>query len=141
MAKKDGSTRWAVDYRELNKFTVPDSFPTSNLSQVIKSLEGSEIFSSLDAAQASHNVQINEDSQQITTFICMFGLYQFKRMPFRLKNAGAVYCRLLAKIMQDLGLQSVVHYLDDILIHTKGVDEHIDSLEAVLEPIGQQALN
>ena len=62
-------------------------------------------------------------------------------MPFGLKNAGAVYCRLVAKIMQDLGLHSVVHYLDDILIHTRGVDEHIDSLEAVLEPIGQQALN
>ena len=57
----------------------------------------------------------------------------FCRMPFGLKNAGAVYCRLVAKIMQDLGLQSVVHYLDNILIHTKGVDEHIDSLKAVLE--------
>ena len=54
-------------------------------------------------------------------------------MPFGLKNAGAVYCRLVAKIMQDLGLHSVVHYLDDILIHTGGVDEHIASLKAVLE--------
>ena len=51
-------------------------------------------------------------------------------MPCGLKYAGAAYCPLVAKIMQDLGLQSVVHYLADILIHTKGVDEHIDSLEA-----------
>ena len=96
VAKKDGSTRWAVDYRELNKYTVPDSFPTPNLSQVIESLAGSAIFSSLDAAQAFHNVQINEDSQQVTAFICMFGLFKFRRMPFGLKNAGAVYCRLVA---------------------------------------------
>ena len=63
VAKKGGSTRWAVDYRELNKYTIPDSFPTPNLSQVIESLAGSAIFSSLDAAQAFHNVQINEAGQ------------------------------------------------------------------------------
>ena len=72
MAKKDGSTRWANNYCKLNKYTIPDAFPTPNLSQVIESLAGSEIFSSLDAAQAFHNVQINEDSQQVRAFICMF---------------------------------------------------------------------
>ena len=96
MAKKGGSTRRAVDYRELNKYTIPDAFPTPNISQVIESLTRSEIFSSLDATKAVHNVQINEDSQQLTSFICMFGLFQFKRMPFGLKNAGAVYCQLVA---------------------------------------------
>ena len=53
-------------------------------------------------------------------------------MPFGLKNAGSVYCRLVAQIMDSLGLQSVAHYLDDVLIHTADVNEHIDSVEKVL---------
>ena len=91
------------------------------------------MFSSLDAAQAFHNVPIEEDSQDATAFVCMYGLFKFKRMPFGLKNAGAVYCRLVAQIMDNLGLQSVAHYLDDILIHTAEVNEHLDSVEKVLE--------
>ena len=75
-------------------------------------------------------MQINEDSQQLTAFIWMFGLFQFKKMPFGLKNAGPVHFRLVARIMQDLGLQLVIHYLDDIFIHTGELEEHVDSLEA-----------
>ena len=61
VAKKD--SRWAKDYRELNKFTVLNVIPTPNILQLIERLAGSEIFSSLDASPAFHNVQINEDSQ------------------------------------------------------------------------------
>ena len=92
VAKKDGSTRWAVVYRVLNECTIPDSYPTPSLAAVIDSLAGSTIFSSLDAAQAFHNIPIEEASQDATAFICSYGLYKFCRMPFGLKNAGAVYC-------------------------------------------------
>ena len=132
VAKKDGTTRWAVDYRELNKYTLPDAYPTPCLSHIVESLAGSRVFSSLDAAQAFHNVPIEEDSQDATAFVCMYGLFKFLRMPFGLRNAGAVYCRLVAQIMDNLGLQSVAHYLDDILIHTAEVEEHLDSVEQVL---------
>ena len=71
VAKKDGTTRWAVDYRELNCHTLPDAYPTPCLSQIVEGLAGSRVFSSLDAAQAFHNVPIEEDSQDATAFICM----------------------------------------------------------------------
>ena len=54
-------------------------------------------------------------------------------MPFGLKNAGAVYCRLVANIMADLGLESVAYYLDDVLIHTRELDEHLDVINKVLQ--------
>ena len=97
VAKKDGSTHWAID--------DPDSYPTPSLSAVIDSLAGSKIFSSLDAAQAFHNIPIEETSQEAAAFICSFGLFKFAHMPFGLKNAGTVYCRLVAQIMADLGLE------------------------------------
>ena len=133
VAKKDGTTRWAVDYRELNKHTIPDAYPTPNLAAAVESLAGSKIFSSLDAAQAFHNVPIKKESQDLTAFICAYGLFKFCRMPFGLRNAGPVYCRLVSKVMADLGLASVVHYLDDILIHTVGMDEHMEAIAKVLQ--------
>ena len=90
------------------------------------------MFSFLDAAQAFHNVPIEEDSKDATAFVCMYGLFKFKCMPFGLKNAGAVYCRLVAQIMDNLGIQSVAYYLDDIFIHTAKVDKQLDSVEQVL---------
>ena len=75
VAKKDGTTRWAVDYRELNRHTLPDAYPTPCLSQIVEGLAGSRVFSSLDAAQAFHNVPIEEDSQDATAFVCMYGLF------------------------------------------------------------------
>ena len=75
VAKKDGSTRWAIDYRALNQFIVPNSYPTPSLSDVIDSLAGSCVFSSLDVVQAFHNIPIEEASQDATGFICSFGLF------------------------------------------------------------------
>ena len=132
VAKRDGTTRWAVDYRELNKYTLPDAYSTPCLSRIVESLAGSKVFSSLDAAQAFHNVPITEWCQDATAFVCMYGLFKFLRMPFGLRNARAVYCRLVAQIIDNLGLESVVHHLDDNLIHTARVEELLNSVEKVL---------
>ena len=109
VAKKDGTTQWAVDYRELNKHMLPDAYPTPCLSHIVESLVGSKVFSSLNATQALHNVPIDESSQDATAFVCMYGLFKFLRMPFGLRNIGVVYCRLVAQIMDNLGLESVAH--------------------------------
>ena len=78
--KKDGSWRWAVDYRGLNKETVPDMFPTPNISQILESLGGSSVFSSLDAAQAQayHNISLTARARPLTAFIAYLGLFEFK---------------------------------------------------------------
>ena len=58
----------------------------------------------MDATQAFHNVPIEESSQDASALICMYGLYKFNCMPFGLRNVGAVYCQLIAQIMDSLGL-------------------------------------
>ena len=69
----------------------------------------------------------------MTAFIYMYGLFKFNCMLFGLRNARAVYCQLVAQIMANLRLKSVVHYLDNILNHSVGMDEHADSGEQVLK--------
>ena len=131
--KKDRSTRWAVDYRRLNQCTLPDSFPTPRIADVMEGLAGSRVFSTLDAAQAYHNVPIEPGSQDLTAFVCLFGLFTFRRMPFGLRNAGAAYCRLVQSLVDTLGCEGVLAYLDDILLHTWEVDEHIKLIHRVLQ--------
>ena len=97
-------------------------------------LAGAKYFSLLDAAQAFHNIPIKRESQALTAFITAFGTYQFQRMPFGLKNAGAVYCRLVKELLDRLKLDGQVSaYLDDILVHTKTEEEHLRAVDKVLE--------
>ena len=131
--KKDGSTRWAVDYRALNLHTVPDSFPTPRIAEVLEGLAWSKVFSTLDAAQAYHNVPVDPESQSLTAFICHFGLYIFKRMPFGLRNAGAKYCRIVQSLVDSLEMEGVLAYLDDLLLHTADIETHIDLMGQFLE--------
>ena len=69
----------------------------------------------------------------MTAFICAFGLFEFLRMPFGLKNTGANYCRLVQAVVVDLKDPGIAAYLDDILIHTKTVKEHLRLMEKVFE--------
>merc|ERR1712155_82732 len=133
VAKKDGETRWAVDFRALNAVTIADSFPVPSMGEVLMDLAGAKYFSSLDAAQAFHNIPIKRESQALTAFITAFGTYQFQRMPFGLKNAGAMYCRLVKELLDRLRLDGQVSaYLDDILVHTKTEGEHLHAVDRVL---------
>ena len=131
--KKDGTTRWAVDYRALNMHTIPDSFPTPRIAEVLEGLAGSKVFSTLDAAQAYHNVPVDQESQSLTAFICHFGLFVFKRMPFGLRNAGAKYCRIVQSLVDSLDVEGVLAYLDDLLLHTPDIESHINLIYQVLE--------
>ena len=86
--KKDEWTRWVMDLRELNKQTVKDSYPSTNIQEILHSLKGATVFSSLDACGAYHAVQIEPGSRACTAFISPFGTFQYIRMPFSLANAG-----------------------------------------------------
>ena len=125
--------RWAVDYRPLNKVTIKDAYPIPLLNQNIENLAGNKIFSSLDAASAYHCVEIEEQSRPLTAFVTPRGLFQFRRMAFGLANAPASYCRLVQMALDRIPSRIAIAYLDDILVMSKNVTEHINHLRLVLE--------
>ena len=139
--KKNGNVRWATDFRILNSLTVEDSFPTPNISEVLETLGESNVFSTLDAQNAYHCISIEEKSRPLTAFTTAFGLYQFVRLPFGLKNAGAAYCRLVSRLIEMLGVEGLLAYLDDLLLHTHYVDSHFKLLRLVLQAHGSLGLN
>ena len=95
MKKKDGRKRWVTDLRELNKQTVKDNYPLTNIQEILHSLQGATVFSFLDPCGTYHAVRIKPGSRACTAFISPFGTFQYIRMPFGLANAGSVYSRML----------------------------------------------
>ena len=84
--KKSGVLRLCVDYRKVNSITRKDSFPLPRIDESLDALGGSTFFSTLDLASGYHQVAMEERDKPKTAFICPFGLYQFERMPFGLRN-------------------------------------------------------
>ena len=76
--KKDGSIRWAVDYRILNRFTVPDAYPLPSIEENLERLQGSHVFSTLDAAAAYHHLPVKKKVRPYLAFITPMGLLQYK---------------------------------------------------------------
>ena len=138
--KKNGKTRWVIDYRELNKITVKDSYPLPHIDDSLSRLSHSKVFSAIDSAGAFHCIKIDKADRPKTAFISPFGLYQFKRMGFGLCNGPAVYARLVQKVLENIPTTVAVPYLDDIGIHSPDLATHLTALDRVLQAHRQAGL-
>ena len=131
--KKDGEIRWAVDFRKVNSYLQSDSYPLPNIQQLLEKAGGNRYFSSLDAVQAYFTISMDEKSRQYTAFAAPQGLFEFSRMPFGLKSAPAVYSRFICAALNSCGTAHLNCYLDDILIFTMTLTEHLTKLREVFE--------
>ena len=129
--KKDGSYRFCVDFRKINKVTKVDSFPMPLAADALDSLADAIVFSTLDLKSGFWQIQMQQDSQQKTAFATHNGLYEFLEMPFGLVNSGASFQRLMGHILRGLEYGFALIYIDDITIFSKSVDEHLVHLEEV----------
>ena len=136
--KKDGRTRFCVDYRNLNNVTIADAYPLTSIRSNLEALKGAKVFSVLDVASAYHHISVDPDSRDFTAFASPFGSFRYKRMPFGLKNAGSVYSRMVNRMLQQLPPGFCLSYLDDVLIYSGDVDSHVGHLEKVIQ-LHQQA--
>ena len=138
--KKDGRTRWCIDYRQLNERTVKDRHPIGDISDNLNQLNSSSIFSVLDGTGAFHVVPLSKEAKPKTAFSTPSGHYQFKRLPFGLSNGPATYCRLVQLVLQGLPRSRVVPYLDDIICHSQTPQEHLQVLEQVFQAYSKAGL-
>ncbi|KAE8184571.1 hypothetical protein A4X06_0g8536 [Tilletia controversa] len=121
-AAMDSAIEQLLDWEVIEPSQSPVSFP------VVMTLTGKKCFSSLDAI-----LGVAAEDRWKTAFVCHRGLFQYKRVPFGLRNAPAIFQRLMDKILGSLRWQQAVIYIDDAVIATDTLEEHNSALATLLE--------
>lgn len=127
--KKDRSWRFCVDYRKLNAVTHKDAFPLLRIEETLTNLTNAQWFSTLDLASGYWQVAMDPRDQEKTAFSTPLGLYEFQRMPFSLCNAPATFQRLMQQCLGGQLTESLLVYLDDIIIYSPDFSSHMQHLD------------
>lgn len=128
----------------LNSVTKADTFPLPRIDDLLNQLGESKFFSTLDLASGYWQIRVHPDSQEKTAFITPQGLYEFRVMPFGFTNAPAVFQRLIQRVLMGLnpedGPDYVAVYIDDVLVFSRTLEDHLEHLRRVIERLQEVGL-
>ncbi|GBG67447.1 hypothetical protein CBR_g582 [Chara braunii] len=131
--KKNKDLRLCIDYRKLNAQTIKSAGPLPRIDDLLERLGNAKYFSKLDVKSGYHQIEIQPRDQYKTAFKTRYGHFEWIVMPFGLTNAPATFQAAMTTEFRDLLDRSVLIYLDDILVYSRSLDEHLEQLPAILE--------
>jgi transposase InsO family protein len=130
-----GNKRWrlVIDFRGLNEKTLGDAYPLPNITDILDQLGSAKYFSVFDLASGFHQIPMAVNDAAKTAFSTPYGHYEFKRMPFGLRNAPATFQRLMDRVLSGLQGIELFVYLDDIVIYSSSLTEHARKFNKLAE--------
>lgn len=136
--KPDGDIRVCVDMRRANEAIERERHPIPTIEEILYDLNGSTIFSKLDLKWGFHQVELEEESREITTFVTHRGLYRYKRLMFGISSAPEKYQKVISDVIR--GCHGVANIADDLIVHGVNLEEHDRNLHAVLQRLRESGL-
>lgn len=134
-ADASGVQKWriVIDYRKLNNKTIQERFPIPNIDELLDKLGKAQYFTTLDLASGFHQITMHKDSIEKTAFSTNHGHFEFLRMPFGLKNAPTTFQRMINEVLKECINQICLVYMDDVIIFSTTLDDHIINLRKVFK--------
>ena len=136
--KQSGEIRLCVDMRCANEAIIRERLPIPTIDEVLEELNGSTVFSKLDLRCGFHQIELHEDSRDITTFITHEGLFRYKRLSFGVNAAPEKFQHVIRQIIADI--EGVVNIADDLIVHGKTIAEHDQNLHKLLAKLEEKNL-
>ena len=127
--KANGKWRMCVNFTDLNRACPKDSYPFPQIDTLVDPTTRHELLSFMDAFSGYNQIKMNEKDQERTSFVTSQGLFCYKVMSFRLKNAGATYQRLMNKMLAHQIGRNVQVYVDDMPVKNLRENDHLDDLQ------------
>jgi hypothetical protein len=124
--KPDGSNRFCIDYRKLNRISKFDAEPMPNPDELFTKLSGCKYLTKIDLSKGYWQIVVKPECRHLTAFVTSEGLFQFRKMPFGFVTAGATFSRMMRKLLK--GMEDILNFLDDILVYTNTWKEHLRAL-------------
>ena len=121
--KRDGDLRICVDMRRANEAIERERHPIPTIEEVLHDLNGSTVFSKLDLRWGFHQVELDPESRQITTFITHRGLFRYKRLMFGINSAPEKYQKIVKDAL--IGFKGVKNIAEDLVIHGCGIKRNM----------------
>ena len=139
--KHDGSKRWCMDLRPINAVTLADENKSPLQDTTRERIQGARYFTRLDMRDGYHHMRIRKGDEHLTAFITEYGLYEWTVACFGLRNAPAEFARYMSSILRPFLNDFVVVYFDDIIIFSRGEEEHWRHVEKVLEKLQEAKID
>ena len=140
--KADGGWRLCCDYRKLNAVTRPQSFPLPRLEDVWDAIgeKKATIFSTLDFSNSFHQLGMDPQSAHKTAFVTQNGQFQWNVLPYGLVNSPVTFTRAMHEILQEHLFKTCIIYVDDIIVYSRNMKEHVEHLKEIFKCIAKAGL-
>ncbi|GBG62855.1 hypothetical protein CBR_g32438, partial [Chara braunii] len=135
--KKNKDLRLCIDYHKLNSQTIRNAGPLPRIDDLLERLGGAKFFSKLDLKSGYHQLEIRKEDRYKTAFKTRYGHFEWLVMPFGLTNAPTTFQAAMTTEFRHMLDRFILIYLDDILVYSRSLDEHVKHLRTVLERLRQ----